>query len=73
MVIVLSVCLSVAMKSAAYIVMSKSTYHRVLSSAFKGFVSCGFCSNASFKSSGVIFWSPPPSSLPGKLLMDKQV
>jgi hypothetical protein len=31
-----------------------------------------FAENASFKSSGVIYWSPPPSSLPGELSMDKR-
>ena len=31
-----------------------------------------FVENALFKSSGVICWSPPPSSLPGELSMDKR-
>jgi hypothetical protein len=31
-----------------------------------------FTENASFKSFGVIYWSPPPFSLPGELSMDKK-
>ena len=39
---------------------------------FSRFLLCDFAENTSFKSSGVIFWSPPPSSLPGELSMDKR-
>ena len=31
-----------------------------------------FAENILFVSSGVIYWSPPPSSLPGELSMDKR-
>ena len=38
----------------------------------EGFCHVAFAENALFKSSGVICWSPPPSSLPSELSMDKQ-
>jgi hypothetical protein len=37
-----------------------------------GFSELGLAENAPFKSSGVICWSPPPSSLPDKLSMNKR-
>ena len=39
---------------------------------FQGFYCLAFAENASFKSFGVICWSPPPSALPGELSMYKQ-
>ena len=39
---------------------------------FSRFYCLAFTENASFKSYGIICWSPPPSLLPGKLLINKR-
>ena len=58
----LSVCISITTKSAAYLVFYvEGRCHRVLYGVFKILV---FAKNASFKSSGDIRRSPPPSLLP---------
>ena len=52
---------------------SKTRCHREVYGVFKVFVMWLLLKNnyASFKSSGIIYWSLPPSSLSGELLMDK--
>ena len=68
-----SVCVSVIMKSAAYLVYTSKTRPVSWGSLwfFQDICCAAFAENASFKSSGVICQSPLPSSFPDELPMDK--
>jgi hypothetical protein len=74
-VVVLSVCLSVCLLPRDLLptsfVRQKQSFIGLFMT-FQGFCHVAFTENASFKSSGVICWSPPPSSLLGELSMDKR-
>ena len=72
-VVVLSVCecvcLSVTMKSAAYLLFTLQTkYYRVLYGVFNAFT---IWLSLKKLRSRVLAWSPPPSSLPGELSTSK--
>ena len=66
------VCLSVTMLTATYLVYkTKMRYHRVLYD-ITDLQHVDFAKNASFKSYGVICLPPLPSTLSGKLSMDRR-